>query len=196
MIKEQSELLDQLYRDNYQSVLRICMFYVGNDRQLLPMVEDCVQDAFVSAVLHFDELKEYKNPMGWIVKAALNRLNNELSKRKRRSHVVSFVDEDALNNIASHMDTEEMLQQKLLREEIGLFYQNLADKDKTVFLDYFIKKMRAKDISISEGVTQESVRSRIKRIRKLAREMIDHTWIMKLLHWLWRLSPVKKEGGR
>ena len=85
---------------------------------------------------------------------------------------------------------------KLLREEIGLFYQNLADKDKTVFLDYFIKKMRAKDISISEGVTQESVRSRIKRIRKLAREMIDHTWIMKLLHWLWRLSPVKKEGGR
>ena len=147
-------------------------------------------------LVHFDEFKEYKNPMGWIVKAALNRLNNELSKRKRRSHVVSFVDEDALNNIASHMDTEEMLQQKLLREEIGLFYQNLADKDKTVFLDYFIKKMRAKDISISEGVTQESVRSRIKRIRKLAREMIDHTWIMKLLHWLWRLSPVKKEGGR
>lgn len=50
MKNERNEVLEQLYEEHYDSVFRLCASIVRNDRRLYPLIEDCVQDAFVKAI--------------------------------------------------------------------------------------------------------------------------------------------------
>lgn len=89
MHESRNEFLEYLYSEYYDSVFRLCIVIAGYDKQYYPLIEDCIQDAFIEALDKYDDYKYYKNPIGWIAKVAENRLRSEMRKERNRRKTVS-----------------------------------------------------------------------------------------------------------
>ena len=59
MNDERNKTLEELYSNYYDSVYRFCMTVTGFDRRYYHLIEDCVQDAFIAAILKYDDFKHY-----------------------------------------------------------------------------------------------------------------------------------------
>lgn len=89
MHHERNVLLDQLYAQYFDIVYRQCLSIVEYNPRYYPLVEDCVQDAFLQALVDYDEYKDYKNPIGWIVRVAQNKVKSKFRDELRHAKVVS-----------------------------------------------------------------------------------------------------------
>lgn len=172
MKNERNEVLEQLYEEHYDSVFRLCASIVRNDRRLYPLIEDCVQDAFVKAINHYDEFKDYKNPVGWICVAATNHLKSELRKEtNRRKTVFPLVLEECESTAFFRNDVEEMLNREVVVQKLSEIYEMLTEHEKVVFEEYFINGKQMQQVADDIGFSQNSVRSAVNRIRKRARSI-------------------------
>lgn len=137
------------------------------DRQYYPLIEDCIQDAFVEAILKYDDYKHYKNPMGWIARVAGNRLKSEIRKEKGHQKTISSHLQIKSEDMAFFTDdVEKEIEHTALKEDILRIYQMLTDLEKIVFHEYFLNEKTVKDVATSSGLSENSVRAAIRRIRK------------------------------
>ena len=108
-INQRNKQLDLLYDKYYDSIFERCFYYVNRKPIYFELVEDCVQDAFVKAIEHYDEFKDYRNPAGWIANAAYNNLRSNLKKLRRRARVTSSLSSfnvEAVTFSINSLDTE------------------------------------------------------------------------------------------
>ena len=169
MHESRNEFLEHLYSEYYDSVFRLCIVIAGYDKQHYPLIEDCIQDAFIEALDKYDDYKYYKNPIGWIAKVAGNRLRSEMRKERNRRKTVSshmrLRSEDAAF-FGSFIERE--MDRKALVEDILRIYSMLTDLEKIVFQEYFLAEKSLKDTAASSGLSENSVRSAVRRIRERA----------------------------
>lgn len=182
-----------LYEKCYHSIWRVCMAAAEGKFQRIPLVEDCVQEAFAQAILHYDEIKNYNNPAGWIAKVAMGRLRNELAKERRHARLAPPVDTEALDRVAGFNGINEFLRHEEIQDQIRRIYERLSPEDQQIFFEYFSNSKPAQEISNNTGKTIEAIRSRIKRIRALARNIKDNLSI--LLTWIFRPNGETMNGG-
>lgn len=173
MKNKRNKVLEQLYAEHYDSVFRLCASIVRNDPKRYPLIEDCVQDAFIKAINHYDEFKDYKNPIGWICVAATNLLKSELRKEANRQKTVlplSF--EECENTVFSHHNhVEDMLDREDTIQKISSIYEMLTKHEKAIFEEYFINGKQMQKVAEDTGFSLNSVRSAVNRIRKRARSI-------------------------
>lgn len=183
--------LDRLYQEHYKTIFRYCAAYVKNAPQYQQLIEDCVQDAFVKAVIHYDEFKNYKNPAGWIAITDRNQLRDALQKKSNQTRLVaSYTDITNEETAFSHTPIDNAIK----REEIILclsnIYSDLTDIEKTVFREYFIEDKSMHATAESSGLSLNSVRSGINRIRKRARKH-RNLFLLILIRCIFYFSPIK-----
>ena len=126
-MEERNHILELIYKDYYSTIYRTCFVYTGYDYQLIPLIEDCVQDAFVQAIVHYQEFKDYKNPPGWIALVAINRLKNELGKQKRHTRILDSYKPDELIASDHRLTPEDHINDYELKTRIIKFYKSLSD---------------------------------------------------------------------
>lgn len=159
MKNERNEVLEQLFEEHYDSVFRLCASIVRNDSKLYPLIEDCVQDAFIKAINHYDEFRDYKNPMGWICVAAANRLKSELRKEnRRRKTVVPLAFDECDSTALFHNDIEDMLHKEEVIQKLSAIHEMLTDHEKAIFEEYFINEKPMQKVSEDTGFSMNSVR--------------------------------------
>lgn len=115
MNEEKNRLLEDLYQKYYDAVFRWCFQEVHFQACYIPLIEDCIHDAFRKAIVCYEEYKDYMNPMGWIAKAARNCFLSELRKQKNRSSQASLkkiVTEQAMSRDLYLSDFERWLEQE------------------------------------------------------------------------------------
>lgn len=167
MSEARNKLLESLYSKYYDSVFRFCVVIAEYDKQYYPLIEDCIQDAFVKAILKYDDYKNYKNPMGWIARVASNRLRSEIRKeRDRRKTMFSRMQVKSEDMVFFADDVEKKLERAAMKEDILRIYQMLTDLEKTVFHEYFLDGKTVKETADNSGLSENSVRAAIRRIRK------------------------------
>lgn len=172
MRSRRNELLEELYVKYYDSALRMCFAMVEYDHCRYPLVEDCVQDAFFKAITHYDEFKNYKNPMGWICIAAANCLKSELRKEnRRRKTVVPLAFDECESTAFFRNDIEDMLHEEDVIQKLSAIYEMLTEHEKVIFEEYFINGKQMQKVSEDTGFSLNSVRSAVNRIRKRARSI-------------------------
>ena len=157
--------LAQLYEKQYTSILQKCLSIVEGKQQHLPLAEDCVQEAFAKAVEHYDEIRGYENPAGWIVTVAVHRLNNELAKERRHMRIAPPLTPEKLDTVAAPEGIEDFLDRMETRKKLYKVYAAQTPEDRRILDAYFCEEKSAPEISRDTGKTVESIRSRIKQIR-------------------------------
>lgn len=161
--------IQELYQKHFDTVYRICLSHAHSGRERETLAEDCAQQAFVDAILQIDKLRSYDNPIGWIVCAAMSHLRNEESKGWRRRRILKERMYLPIKPSAEN-DPQRQLASKETRAAVEQFYCSLSDADRAVFRAYFLDDKHVREISMEMGLTQDSISSRIKRIRQHARK--------------------------
>lgn len=170
MNHERDILLEQLYMKYYDAVYRQCLSLVKYNPAYYPLVEDCIQDAFLQAVEDYAEYKNYKNPIGWIIRVAQNKVKSKYRDELRHSKVISPLDQAEGADVAFSVDSiESFTDRQETIETIAKIYHMLSEQEKEVFIAYFLKDMGQKETSSATGLSENSVRATIRRIRKRAR---------------------------
>ena len=129
--------MEDLYQKYYDAVFRWCFQEVHFQACYIPLIEDCIHDAFRKAIVCYEEYKDYMNPMGWIAKAARNCFLSELRKQKNRSSQASLkkiVTEQAMSRDLYLSVFERWLEQEECKEKLDAILSILTDQERIILL--------------------------------------------------------------
>lgn len=174
MNKECNKLLEDLYHQYYESVYSLCLVVADFDPTAHQLIEDCIHDAFIKAIIYYDRYKHYKNPMGWIARVATNKLKSDLAKEKRHAKVTPIYSPEKLAAMALPTDEiDSELRQKDVSRKIAQIYDMLTPQEKTIFVAYFLEDKSVDQTAKDTGLSVNSVRAGVRRIRQKARSVKD-----------------------
>lgn len=169
MQEEQSQRLQLLYEQYYDTIFRYCQVIVHYQSQYNPLIEDCVQDAFIKAIEHPEKFRASLNPAGWLAKAASNKLRSNLAREDRRNKILPFIKRELQESVdLFHTEYDLLLDKEIIQEKLLHIYELLTEREKLVFHAVFLEGKSIKSSSTSTGLSVNSVRAAVFRIRKRA----------------------------
>lgn len=167
-MEDRDTILDAAFRQYHNSLKRYCYRLIKYDRKYFSTVDDCVQEAFYRATLHFDLFIASPNPYGWLAVCCQNYYRDFFRKKQRRSRIVGV--SVALSACAEISDPHDILARWYARREaqdtIDELFRQLTPLEKQVFHDYFEDKMSMQAVAVKRGTTFNCVRGAVERIRK------------------------------
>lgn len=176
MSEARNHLLADLYEKYYDSVFHVCYQQVGYQARLIPLVEDCIHDAFVIALQHYEAYKDFDNPMGWIAITARNRLRSELRKKNFREmtvHLEKLAKEQEAQTDTLATDVDRWLDREEANSNLEIILGLLSDRERMVYDAYFEQNLSLKETVELTGLSANAVRSAIDRIRQKAKRFIN-----------------------
>ena len=169
MQEEQSQRLQLLYEQYYDTIFRYCQVIVHYQSQYNPLIEDCVQDAFIKAIEPPEKFRASPNPAGWLAKAAGNKLRSNLAREERRTKILPFIKRELQESVdLFHTEYDLLLDKEIIQEKLLHIYDLLTEREKLVFHAVFLEGKSIKSSATSTGLSVNSVRAAVFRIRKRA----------------------------
>lgn len=126
--------------------------------------EDAVQDAFVQALHHWDRVRAYEDPSGWVRRVALNRLANQRRSRLRRDRAVQRL--SALPPGADDTDAASVLD---LRAALA----DLPEREQRAVVLHHVVGVPLADIALDLDLPVGTVKSIVSRSRSRLRHGLD-----------------------
>jgi len=150
-----------LYRYYSTAMYNICIRMTGNPTD----AQDMLQDAFIDAFRHLEQLKQPGAFAGWLRRIMINKCI-QFSKNHVRW---SSLDQDGMDPIADQETAWWLnIPFHLVQEEI----KNLPGGCREVFVLYALEDFGHKEIARNLGISQSTSKSQYQRARKLLRERI------------------------
>lgn len=174
MSEERNHLLAELYEKYYDSVFHVCYQQVGYQACLIPLVEDCIHDAFVAALQCYEAYKDFDNPMGWIALTARNRVRSELRKKRYREmpvYLEKLAKEQEAQADALATDVDRWLDREEASSNLETIIGLLSDRERMVYGAYFEQNLSLKETVELTGLSANAVRSAVDRIRQRAKRL-------------------------
>lgn len=168
-LEDREEGYNFLYQQTYQKSYYVALKYMKQEEE----AADVLQDAYIKAFQNLDQLQEPDKFPGWFSRIVASRALDELRKKKavlfsqmqtEDSEEVSMeellVDERVENRPELAMDREET--SRLVQEMIA----GLSDEQRMCVMMFYIEQMSVKNIAEVTGVSENTVKSRLKYGRK------------------------------
>ena len=169
MQEEQSQRLQLLYEQYYDTIFRYCQVIVHYQPQYNPLIEDCVQDAFIKAIEPPERFRASPNPAAWLAKAAGNKLRSNLAREERRTKILPFIKRELQESVdLFHTEYDLLLDKEIIQEKLLHICDLLTEREKLVFHAVFLEGKSIKSSAASTGLSVNSVRAAVFRIRKRA----------------------------
>lgn len=167
-MSERNDVLDAMFREYHNSLKKYCYRLVNYDRKYYSTTDDCVQDAFYKATLHYDRFSASPNPYGWLAKCCQNYYRDFFRKNRRRSGIVGM--KVSLYACAEISDPHDLLASWYARQEaqedIDELFRRLTPLETKVFHDYFEDKLTMQAVADRRGITFNCARGAVERIRR------------------------------
>lgn len=125
--------------------------------------EDAVQDAFVQALRHWDRVRTYEDPSGWVRRVALNRQANQRRSRLRRDRAVERL--SALPPGPDDTDPESLLD---LRAALA----DLPERERSAVVLHHVIGVPLADIAVDLDLPVGTVKSIVSRSRVRLRDRL------------------------
>lgn len=155
MLGYSNSFLQQLYQSKYERMLKVAYRMVGD----IELAQDLVQDVFLLALLHKDELSAHPMPEKWLMLTLKNLAQNE--RRGMQKHL----------NIP--LESAETLQAAPPTLALELYLpKGLSEAERTILLWRFEDRMEYREIADRLGISETGCRSRISRAIKHCRKLL------------------------
>ena len=169
-MENENAFVTELFEKYHDQLKRYCMRYVRYNARYYPLVDDCIQEAFYKAVLHQNDVMQSPNPYGWLAKCCENYLKSKYRQEKRRAEIigrnVSYDEcgevEDPKDDILRWLYSDEH------HELLTGIYSLLTPAEKKIFRYYYRENLSLQETAEKVGVTPNSARGAVQRIRKKA----------------------------
>jgi len=184
--KKEISKLFELYHD---VIYKQCLHMVGYNHQYIPLIDDCIQYAFLQAILKEGEFSQCVNPAGWLSVTARRQLMSEIRKNSRRSKITvpwyEHADEEA--SLQLETDIERWHSRQDAAECIERICEELSSTEKEVFDGYFLQDSSINEVAEKLKLSRGSVRGAIDRIRAKAKRFHVFAAFFVMTPWIWRL---------
>lgn len=145
-MKKAEEFISMLYKQEYEKLFRAAYRMIGDPES----AHDLVQDTFLLALSHQQELSAHPNPQAWLMLTLRNLVRNEQR--------LSVHNEIPLETIIdrSMPDAEPSLEEILPSQ--------LSAKEKEILIWKYERQLDYREIACRLGISESGSRSRIFRV--------------------------------
>jgi RNA polymerase sigma-70 factor (ECF subfamily) len=147
-----------LYRAEYARLHRLLTAVARNP----DLAADALQDAFVQAHLHWDQVRAYENQPGWVMRVAINRLRNE--ERSLRRRTAALVRLGPAENRASQVAPPDGT-----RLDLWAAILKLPVRRRLILALYYLEDLSVADIAELLRISPGSVVKQLHRARETLR---------------------------
>lgn len=168
---QMNSLLEELYQEYYKVVYDHCLHMLGYNERLNHLIDDCVQEAFVTYMLSEKKLRNHPNPVGWLCKTAWNRMRNAIRMTSKDNRIVEELINDVKVNsgyIEPAFDLWSNIEAP--SSKLTKIDQSLTEIERKVFDSYFLDDLSLDETAAENHISMNSVRSALDRIRKRAKK--------------------------
>ncbi len=163
------------YCEQYRKqLIQYCSQYFDYEYEY---AEDCVQDAYVALLENLNNGIEIKNYKSWLYAVVLNYKNKTIKDKIKRNEF-DFADneekDEAIKNSKSYNPdyTDQMTTDKMIEEQALHIISQLNPDEKELYISYYWKHKKLKDIATELNVTYDTIRKRHEKLKKKLNEKI------------------------
>lgn len=157
--------LSKLFDENYALLYRIGRLFAGTSAAQAELIEDQIQEAFVSAWRYRQNLASHPNPNGWLVETFRRCLMAQCRKLGREWKHQAYSLDDTQQPVAAGTAPPVDCYANG-REQITLLRRLLGERDADLFLRYCVQGESAKALAAAFNMTETNVRVRVSRLKK------------------------------
>lgn len=155
---------ETIYKEHYSKVIRLCSGYVNGD---VDLAKDLAQEVFIKVWEHLDSFRNESSISTWIYRIAVNTCLMQL-RRKTRTVPLKNIEKSETDD---HNEDEVQKEKQLI--QLHGCISKLFHVDKSVIL-LELEGLPQREIAEVTGLTHESVRVRIHRIKEKLLKCIQH----------------------
>ncbi len=158
-------------------LIQYCLRYFDCEYEY---AEDCVQSAYTAL---FENLKNgvtVKNPKAWLYTVSLNYKNKVVKAKQARNEADFTTNEEkdaVLNNTVAYEPdfTDSIVTDEMIEQQAIKIIASLKPEEKKLYIEYYSKGKKLKDIANMLGISFDAVRKRHTALKKKLCEKIDET---------------------
>lgn len=154
---------EQIWREHEAYIRKFCEYKLQSQKDL---VDDCVSEVFLSLLKALKNNTEINYPKAWLTKVANNKITDIYRNKEKQVEREVALNEETLSG--SYYDiynfqevTDEQIEQ--IKETI---LNELDETDRSLIENYYIKKMKVKEIASLYNLSESSVKVKLFRARK------------------------------
>ena len=157
--------------------------------------EDCVKEAYVALLESLNSGVEIKNYKSWLYAVVLNYKNKAIKDKIKRNEL-DFTyneekDEVLENSKAYNPDyIDQMTTDKMIEEQALHIISQLNPDEKELYILYYLKHKKLKDIAIELNVKYDTIRKRHEKLKKKLNSKIKNVnnFLKKLFTFFQKLT--------
>lgn len=151
---------DALFHAHYSRLVEAIAAASGDDDG----AADAVQEAFVQLWRHWDEVRLYEDPVGWVRRVAINRaFNRRRSLARRAAALLRFAEDRQSNSAAVGRSNPAVL----------TAFQALPAKQRLAMGLHYIDDLSVAEVATAMGVSEGSVKQHLHRGRETMRHSLE-----------------------
>ncbi|WP_202702254.1 RNA polymerase sigma factor [Flavobacterium sp. UGB4466] len=157
------EQFNEIYNKHYNKVFRLCKGYFCGD---IALASDAAQEVFIKVWEHLDTFRNESSISTWIYRITVNTCLLFLRKSSTRKEIRT----DILPKVASETYSDEKEEQL---QQMYQCIQKLEETNKMIIL-MILDGIEYPEISEVIGITEETLRVRIHRIKKSLTQCVQN----------------------
>jgi len=153
-MKQDKSYFEEVYRANYQRVIRICRGYVSGDEDL---AKDLTQEVFIKVWESLASFRNESNIATWIYRITVNTCMLQFRKKK------FFKQDNALQGLSNSEEENDTAQENQLNKMYQCVDKLTQDNKAIILLE--LEGLPQKEIAAVMGISHEAIRVRVHRIK-------------------------------
>lgn len=163
------ERITALFDEYYSVMVKQCYLMVGFSSQYASIIEDCVQYAFLQALLKRTRVLSHDNPAGWLFLTARKKLIVEMRKDHTHLAIEQKYSSTMYETFAPQYDNVERWQrQESARQLLKEIFASLSDTEMRVCQLYMQEGHTMDETAAIMHVDRVVVRGAVDRIHRKA----------------------------
>jgi RNA polymerase sigma-70 factor (ECF subfamily) len=157
------KLCEQIWREHEAYIRKFCEYKLQSQKDL---VDDCVSEVFLSLLKALKNNTEINYPKAWLTKVANNKITDIYRNKEKQVEREVALNEETLSG--SYYDTYNF--QEVTDEQIEQIKETILNEldetDRRLIENYYIKKMKVKEMASLYNLSESSVKVKLFRARK------------------------------
>ena len=157
------KLCEQIWREHEAYIRKFCEYKLQSQKDL---VDDCVNDVFLSLLEALKNNKEITYPKAWLTKVANNKITDIYRNNEKQSEREVALNEETVTE--TYCDTYNF--QNVTDEQIEKIKETVLNEldeiDRNLIECYYTKNMKIKDLASEFNLSESNVKQKLFRARK------------------------------
>ncbi|PFG05214.1 sigma-70 family RNA polymerase sigma factor [Bacillus sp. es.034] len=169
--RERDYILDQAMGDYGDELVRLAYTYVKEEH----MAKDLAQNAFVKCYNQLEHFRKESELRTWLYRITINECKDYLKSWKcKKVQLVHYIHE---NTQKYQKSLDQKVVQDSVNQEIKKIVYSLPTKYKEIIYLYYYLSMTIDEISEVTGVNANTVKTRLRRGKKVLKPMMEEAEI-------------------